>query len=141
MASSAKGPASWSGAEDPPHFPSSARDSMTDAAYDLVIIGGGVGGYVAAIRASQLGIKTACVEMRGRLGGTCLNVGCIPSKALLQSSELYEETKSRLAAHGVGVGNVTLDLGTLLARKDKVVEDLTKGVEFLFRKNKVDYIK
>jgi dihydrolipoamide dehydrogenase len=114
---------------------------MTDTTYDLVIIGGGVGGYVAAIRASQLGMKAACIEMRGRLGGTCLNVGCIPSKALLQSSHLYEETKSHLAAHGVGVGNVTLDLGAFLARKDKVVEDLTKGIEFLFRKNKVDYVK
>ncbi|MGH6939072.1 dihydrolipoyl dehydrogenase [Hypericibacter sp.] len=114
---------------------------MADTTYDLVIIGGGVAGYVAAIRASQLGIKTACVEMRGRLGGTCLNVGCIPSKALLQSSEIYEETKSHLAVHGVGVGNVSLDLAAMLGRKDKVVEDLTKGVEFLFRKNKVDYIK
>ncbi|MFZ5789500.1 MAG: dihydrolipoyl dehydrogenase [Pseudomonadota bacterium] len=114
---------------------------MSDNAYDLVIIGGGPGGYVAAIRAGQLGLKTACVEMRGRLGGTCLNVGCIPSKALLQSSELYEEAKAHLAPHGIGIGGVTLDLGAMLARKDKVVEDLTKGIEFLFRKHKVDYIK
>jgi dihydrolipoamide dehydrogenase len=114
---------------------------MTDMTYDLVIIGGGPGGYVAAIRAAQLGLKTACIEMRGRLGGTCLNVGCIPSKALLHSSHLYEETKSHFAAHGIGVGNLSLDLGAMLARKDKVVDDLTKGIEFLFRKNKVDYVK
>jgi len=114
---------------------------MTDTAYDLVIIGGGPGGYVAAIRAGQLGLRTACVEMRGRLGGTCLNVGCIPSKALLQSSHLYEEARSHLAGHGIGVATPTLDLGAMLARKDKVVDDLTKGIEFLFRKNKVDYVK
>ncbi|HWA45367.1 MAG TPA: dihydrolipoyl dehydrogenase [Hypericibacter adhaerens] len=114
---------------------------MSETAYDLVIIGGGPGGYVAAIRAGQLGLKTACVEMRGRLGGTCLNVGCIPSKALLQSSHLYEEATSHLAAHGIGVAAPALDLGVMLARKDKVVDDLTRGIEFLFRKNKVDYIK
>jgi len=108
--------------------------------YDLVVIGGGPGGYVAAIRAAQLGLRTACVEMRGALGGTCLNVGCIPSKALLQSSHHYEATAHELAAHGVKVGNVGLDLGAMMKRKDKVVGDLTKGIEFLFKKNNVDYV-
>jgi dihydrolipoamide dehydrogenase len=113
---------------------------MSDG-YDLVVIGGGPGGYVAAIRAAQLGLRTACVEKRGALGGTCLNVGCIPSKAMLQSSEKYEEAMHELKAHGVELGSVKLDLKTMLARKDKVVADLTKGVEFLFKKNKVDYVK
>ena len=114
---------------------------MSEAVYDVVIIGGGPGGYVAAIRAAQLGFKTACIEMRGALGGTCLNVGCIPSKALLQSSELYAEAKHGLAEHGVKLGNVDLDLAAMLARKDKVVDGLTKGIELLFRKNKIDYLK
>ena len=113
---------------------------MSDA-YDLVVIGGGPGGYVAAIRAAQLGLRTACVEKRGTLGGTCLNVGCIPSKAMLQSSEKYEETAHELKAHGIDVGSVKLNLKQMLARKDKVVGDLTKGVEFLLKKNKIDYIK
>jgi dihydrolipoamide dehydrogenase len=115
--------------------------NMTDTQFDLVIIGGGPGGYVCAIRAAQLGLKTACVEKRGALGGTCLNVGCIPSKALLQSSHLYEEAAHGLAAHGIKAGAVDLDLKALLARKDKVVADLTKGIEFLFGKNKVTYFK
>ncbi len=114
---------------------------MSEDSYDLVIIGGGPGGYVAAIRAAQLGMKTACVEMRGSLGGTCLNVGCIPSKALLQSSEKFAEAKGHLSDHGVKLGKVSLDLGTMMARKDKVVGDLTKGVEFLLKKNKVDYVQ
>lgn len=113
---------------------------MSDA-YDLVVIGGGPGGYVAAIRAAQLGLRTACVEKRGALGGTCLNVGCIPSKALLQSSEKFEEAMHELKTHGVDVGSVKLNLEEMLARKDKVVGDLTKGIEFLFKKNKIDYIK
>lgn len=108
--------------------------------FDLIVIGGGPGGYVAAIRAAQLGMKTACVEMRGSLGGTCLNVGCIPSKALLESSHHYEEAQTHFAAHGIKA-QVALDLGTMMARKDKVVLDLTKGVEGLFKKNKVTYIK
>ena len=114
---------------------------MSDATYDLVIIGGGPGGYVAAIRAAQLGLKTACVENRGRLGGTCLNVGCIPSKALLQSSEKYAEAEKHFADHGIGVGKLKLDLAAMMGRKAKVVDDLTKGIEFLFKKNKVDYIQ
>ena len=113
---------------------------MTETVFDVVVIGGGPGGYVAAIRAAQLGLKTACVEKRGALGGTCLNVGCIPSKALLQSSEKYEEAKHSLALHGVKLSAVELDLKTMMARKDKVVADLTKGVEFLFKKNKVDHV-
>src|ERR1700761_5214436 len=113
---------------------------MTDS-YDLVVIGSGPGGYIAAIRAAQLGMKVACVEKFTRLGGTCLNVGCIPSKALLQSSEKFEEANHVLASHGVKVSGVSLDLETLLARKDKVVTDITKGVEFLFRKNKITWVQ
>ncbi len=109
--------------------------------YDLIVIGGGPGGYVAAIRAAQLGMKTACIEKRGALGGTCLNVGCIPSKALLQSSEKFAEAKDHFAEHGIKVGSVKLDLKAMMGRKDKVVGELTKGIEFLFKKNKVDYIK
>jgi dihydrolipoyl dehydrogenase len=109
--------------------------------YDVVIIGAGPGGYVAAIRAAQLGLKAACVEDRGSLGGTCLNIGCIPSKALLQSSEKFAEAAQALVEHGITVGEVGLDLGTMMGRKDKVVTTLTRGVEFLFRKNKVDWLK
>ena len=114
---------------------------MSESQYDLVVIGGGPGGYVAAIRAAQLGLKVACVEKRGALGGTCLNVGCIPSKALLHSSEKFEEANHSFAAHGIDVGSVKLNLKAMMGRKDKVVDDLTKGIEFLFKKNKVDYIK
>ena len=109
--------------------------------YDVVIIGAGPGGYVAAIRAAQLGFRTACVESRGSLGGTCLNVGCIPSKALLQSSHKFAEAGRELAEHGVKVSEATLDLATMMGRKDKVVTTLTRGVEFLFRKNKIDWLK
>jgi dihydrolipoamide dehydrogenase len=109
--------------------------------YDVVIIGGGPGGYVAAIRAAQLGLKTACVEGRASLGGTCLNIGCIPSKALLQSSEKFAEARHALAEHGIKIAEVGLDLGMMMARKDRVVTTLTRGVEFLFGKNKVDWLK
>src|SRR5437016_4398420 len=109
--------------------------------YDVVIIGAGPGGYVAALRAAQLGLKTACMECRASLGGTCLNIGCIPSKALLQSSEKFVEAGHALAEHGVRVGEVGLDLAAMMARKDKVVTTLTRGVEFLFRKNKVEWLK
>jgi dihydrolipoamide dehydrogenase len=115
--------------------------SDTTTSYDLIVIGSGPGGYVAAIRAAQLGMKTACVEMRGTLGGTCLNVGCIPSKALLTSSEKFSEAQNHMAVHGIKVGSVTLDLAAMMARKDKVVKDNTGGIEFLFKKNKVDWIK
>jgi dihydrolipoamide dehydrogenase len=113
---------------------------MSGDGYDLVVIGGGPGGYVAAIRAAQLGMKTACVEKRGSLGGTCLNVGCIPSKALLHSSERFAEAQHHLAEQGIKFSKVSLDLDTMMGRKDKVVVDLTKGVEFLFKKNKVTYL-
>jgi dihydrolipoamide dehydrogenase len=109
--------------------------------FDLLVIGGGPGGYVAAIRAAQLGLNTACVEKRGSLGGTCLNVGCIPSKALLQSSHFYEQAEHNFAQHGVKVSGLGLDLDAMMQRKAKAVEDLTKGVEFLFKKNKVTYLK
>jgi dihydrolipoamide dehydrogenase len=109
--------------------------------FDVVIIGGGPGGYVAAIKAAQLGLKTACVEKRGTLGGTCLNVGCIPSKALLQSSHKYHEAKHDLEKHGVKVSSVKLDLEKMMARKSDVVSALCKGIEGLFAKNKVTYFK
>ncbi|MFO0845140.1 MAG: dihydrolipoyl dehydrogenase [Gemmataceae bacterium] len=105
--------------------------------FDLVVIGGGPGGYVAAIRSAQLGKSVALVEKRATLGGTCLNVGCIPSKALLDSSELYHQAKGSLAKHGVKVGDVQLDLAAMLARKDGVVKGLTGGVASLMKKNKV----
>ena len=108
--------------------------------YDLVVIGAGPGGYVAAIRAAQLGMKVACVEKRATLGGTCLNIGCIPSKALLDSSEFYHLAQHRFAKHGIKVGNVSLDLPAMLARKDEVVTGLTNGVRGLFRKNKIDAV-
>src|SRR5260221_7531248 len=107
--------------------------------YDLVVIGAGPGGYVAAIRAAQLGMKVACID-RQFLGGTCLNVGCIPSKALLDSSERLWEARNKLSHHGIQVGNVTFDLKTMLGRKDQVVKQLTDGVGFLFRKNKIDSV-
>jgi len=109
-------------------------------AYDLVVIGGGPGGYVAAIRAAQLGMTVACIEGRGTLGGTCLNVGCIPSKALLTSSGKYAAL-SNLAAHGIAVEDSSVDVGAMMARKDKLVGDLTKGIGFLFKKNGVDLIE
>src|SRR5688500_5636863 len=113
---------------------------MADS-FDVVVIGGGPGGYVAAIRAAQLGLKTACVEKRGALGGTCLNIGCIPSKALLNSSAQFPETNTGIAKHGVKLGEVALDLPAMMATKDQVVTGLTKGVEQLFKKNKVEWIK
>ena len=113
---------------------------MSDTTYDLVVIGGGPGGYVCAIKAAQLGMKVACIEKRGSLGGTCLNVGCIPSKALLQSSHLYHQALHGLGPHGIKVEGVKLDLDAMLDNKDKVVDGLTKGIEFLFKKNKVDYV-
>ncbi|MEJ0061762.1 MAG: dihydrolipoyl dehydrogenase [Alphaproteobacteria bacterium] len=110
---------------------------MTEQNFDLVVIGGGPGGYVAAIRAAQLGLKTACVEMRKTLGGTCLNVGCIPSKALLTSSEKYVEARHSFGQHGVKISGVSVDLPTMMAHKDRVVKDNTAGIDFLFKKNKI----
>src|SRR3954467_1312867 len=100
--------------------------------FDVIIIGSGPGGYVCAIRAAQLGLKTACVEKSATLGGTCLNIGCIPSKALLHSSENFEAAGHAFAEHGVMVGGVKLDLAKMLARKAEVVNANVKGVEFLF---------
>lgn len=116
-------------------------DSNSETSYDVIIIGAGPGGYVAAIRAAQLGLKVACVEKRETLGGTCLNVGCIPSKALLQASEKFEEAEHGLAAFGVKTGKVELDLPTMLSHKDKTVKSNVDGVSFLFKKNKVDWLK
>ncbi len=109
--------------------------------YDLVIIGGGPGGYNCAIRAGQLGLKTAIIESRGKLGGTCLNVGCIPSKALLHASEYYEAAAKTFPSMGVKISGLSLDLPQMLKQKEDAVDGLTKGVEFLMRKNKVDYVK
>ncbi|MGG4080345.1 FAD-dependent oxidoreductase, partial [Geobacillus stearothermophilus] len=104
--------------------------------YDVVILGGGTGGYVAAIRASQLGLKTAVVE-KGKLGGTCLHAGCIPSKALLRSAEVYAQTKNS-EAFGVIVGDVRLDFAKVQARKATIVDQLHKGVQHLMKKGKID---
>jgi dihydrolipoamide dehydrogenase len=109
--------------------------------FDVIVIGAGPGGYVCAIRAAQLGLKVACVEKRETLGGTCLNIGCIPSKALLHSSEVFEETTRHLAEQGIIVGQVGLDLARMQARKGEVVSANVKGVEFLFKKNKVTWLK
>jgi len=109
--------------------------------FDLVVIGAGPGGYVAAIRAAQLGLKTACVEEEPALGGTCLRVGCIPSKALLESSERFAEARDHLAVHGVKVGDLALDLATMLKRKDRVVKGLTGGVAHLFKKNGIERVQ
>ena len=109
--------------------------------YDLVVIGAGPGGYTGAIRAAQLGLKTAVIEKDKTFGGTCLNVGCIPSKALLQSSEYFHEAQHDFAAHGIKLESVRLDLPTMMARKNKIVSDLTGGIEFLFKKNKITGIK
>ena len=114
---------------------------MPSATADVVVIGGGPGGYVAAIRAAQLGLSTVCVEKDKTLGGTCVNVGCIPSKALLQSSEHYEFLRNHAAEHGLVVGDVRVDLARMLKRKDDVVGQNTKGLEFLFKKNKITWAK
>ena len=114
---------------------------MAQSVYDLVVIGSGPGGYIAAIRAAQLGMRVACVEKDATLGGTCLNVGCIPSKALLESSEHYYALTHRLPAHGIVAGSVQLDLAKLLARKDTVVRTITRGVEGLFKKHKITWAR
>ena len=109
--------------------------------FDVVVIGGGPGGYVCAIRAAQLGNKTACIESRGALGGTCLNVGCIPSKSLLHASEMYNKAQNEFQHIGINTGALSLDLAKMMDHKAKSVEGLTKGIEFLFKKNKVTYLK
>src|SRR5918912_2544221 len=108
---------------------------------DVLILGGGPGGHVAAIRAAQLGLNTVCVEKDKTLGGGCVNIGCIPSKALLQSSEHFEFARVHAKEHGVTIGDVSLDLATMLKRKDAVVAQNTRGIEYLFRKNKVTWAK
>jgi len=112
-----------------------------EAPYDVVVIGGGPGGYPAAIKAGQMGLRVACIEKRGRLGGTCLNVGCIPSKALLHSSHLYEEAAHGWGPHGISADNVKMDLDKLMQHTSKTVDGLTGGIEGLFKKYKVDYFK
>ncbi|MBC2737836.1 MAG: dihydrolipoyl dehydrogenase [Desulfobacteraceae bacterium] len=109
--------------------------------FDLIVIGSGPGGYVAAVRAAQLGMKTACIEKNERLGGVCLNVGCIPSKALLDSSEYYHLAKDRFAEHGIKTGRVSLDLGRMMARKEKVVKELTDNVRQLLEGHKITIIQ
>jgi len=111
------------------------------ADYDVVVIGGGPGGYVCAIRAAQNGLNVACVEGRGALGGTCLNVGCIPSKALLHASELVHEAGGNFAKMGIDVGTPKVDVPKMRDYKDGVIKSNTKGIEFLFKKNKVDYVQ
>ncbi|MEK9917788.1 MAG: dihydrolipoyl dehydrogenase [Pelagibacteraceae bacterium] len=112
-----------------------------DNNFDVIVIGGGPGGYVCAIRAAQLGLKTACVESRGALGGTCLNVGCIPSKSLLNLSEAYHKAQKEYQSHGIEFTGLKLNLDKMMASKNKSVQALTKGIEFLFKKNKVTYLK
>ena len=112
-----------------------------DNNFDLVVIGGGPGGYVCAIRAAQLGLKTACVEYRGTLGGTCLNVGCIPSKSLLNLSENFHKAQKDFNSQGIEIEGIKLNVEKMMSNKNKSVQVLTKGVEFLFKKNKVTYIK
>ena len=114
---------------------------MAEKSYDVIVIGAGPGGYVAAIRCAQLGLKTACVEKRDTLGGTCLNVGCIPSKALLHASEQYNGAHHHMADLGVKIDGVKLDLKGMMKHKDSVINDNVKGIEFLFKKNKVDWLK
>jgi len=109
--------------------------------FDLVVLGGGPGGYVAAIRAAQLGFKTACIEKEAALGGTCVRIGCIPSKALLDSSELFEQIRHKAQAHGIKVAEPEIDVGAMHQRKDAVVKGLTDGVAFLFRKNKIEWLR
>ena len=109
--------------------------------FDAIVIGGGPGGYVCAIRAAQLGLKTACIESRGSLGGTCLNVGCIPSKSLLNLSENYENAKKNFNQQGIEISNIKINIEKMMKAKNKSVQVLTKGIEFLFKKNKVTYLK
>ncbi len=115
--------------------------SKSDTEFDVIVIGAGPGGYVCAIRAAQLGLKTACVEKRDTLGGTCLNIGCIPSKALLHASEKYSEAENHFADFGIKTGKVSLDLKAMMKHKDDVVDSNTKGIEFLFKKNKITWLK
>ena len=112
-----------------------------DSNFDVIIIGSGPGGYVCAIRSAQLGLKTACIESKKTLGGTCLNVGCIPSKSLLNASEMYHLAKEKFSTLGIESENIKLNLSKMMANKNKSVLTLTKGIEFLFKKNKITHIK
>ena len=118
-----------------------SRRSFAAREYDLAVIGGGPGGYVAAIKAGQRGLKAVCVEKRGTLGGTCLNVGCIPSKALLNATHKLHEAKHNFPNLGIVTGEISMDYAQLMKSKDKAVTGLTGGVEYLMKKNKVDYVK
>jgi dihydrolipoamide dehydrogenase len=109
--------------------------------HDLIVLGAGPGGYVAAIRAAQLGLDVACIDEHEQLGGTCLRVGCIPSKALLESSEKFWETQHGLEAHGIQVRKVQLDLAAMLKRKEQIVQGLTQGIKSLLKKNKVTHYR
>ncbi len=109
--------------------------------FDVIVIGSGPGGYVCAIRAAQLGLKTACVETRDTLGGTCLNIGCIPSKSLLHSSEIYFKAQNEFNQLGIEIKNINLNLSKMMANKNKSVSTLTKGIDFLFKKNKIEHLK
>lgn len=113
---------------------------MDISKYDLIVLGGGPAGYVASIRSAQLGLKTACIERRKTLGGTCLNVGCIPSKALLESSEIYHQARTKFSRHGISIGEAGLDIAQMMKRKDAVVRQLSNGIAALFRKHKIDWI-
>src|SRR6266496_3623494 len=110
---------------------------MNAQQHDLVVLGAGPGGYAAAVRAAQLGLNVACVEKESPLGGTCLRIGCIPSKALLESSERFWEAKNNFGAHGIRFGDIALDVPAMLHRKDQIVNVLTRGVESLFKKNQI----
>ena len=112
-----------------------------DKNFDVIIIGAGPGGYVCAIRCAQLGLKTACIESRKTLGGTCLNVGCIPSKSLLNLSETYQKAQKEFNSKGIEFSSIKLNLSKMMNNKNKSVLTLTKGVEFLFKKNKITHIK
>jgi dihydrolipoamide dehydrogenase len=114
---------------------------MASDSFDLVVLGGGPGGYVAAIRGAQLGMKVACVEKEPALGGTCLRVGCIPSKALLDSTELFHDIQEKAKTHGISTGDVSMDVAAMMKRKDGVVDGLTRGVAGLFKKNKIEWVK
>jgi dihydrolipoamide dehydrogenase len=114
---------------------------MASDSFDLVVLGGGPGGYVAAIRGAQLGMEVACVEKEPALGGTCLRVGCIPSKALLDSTELFHDIQEKAKTHGISTGDVSMDVAAMMKRKDGVVDGLTRGVAGLFKKNKIEWVK
>ena len=118
-----------------------SRSLVMDNYFDVIVIGSGPGGYVCAIRCAQLGLKTACVESKKTLGGTCLNVGCIPSKSLLNSSEMYHKARKEFNNLGIETDRIKLNLSKMMSNKDKTVLTLTKGIEFLFKKNKITHLK